>query len=847
MAFTKCRTWFCLSFLVLMSTFVNTPLYAQPASLFVDDFEDNTNNWSLFEEVSPPLQEYVRIENGALVFSKTDDFNSSDIAKHFIVPQDAVNSGDVLYPPYTTTVDIASATCSNTSCELWIAIGYTSEEVHYLVIDHDRLEINSAGPNDDRQVLFTSRTFDSASLPEGINIFDGQPHRLTLDVTSTGGTIRIDDAFEYTMDISELGIQFYNPIGLPGFAMDFSRANIRVQIDRVEVTGSDESLVPSATPIPATPIPTPVIQGAGQNGISAEQLTTLPGDGVVNIAFSDDGTRTAFIYSQGAEILGTDGSQFVVQSPNLPIIGGGLFPPVEETFLFVGGNANQTMFESVEIATSASIGFVANLSFAILVDEGYGVEVQGNSGALMNNTDGLIAVLTNFGLLQVWHSGNQFAEQIAYTNVFAGTYGVFDFDFNDDGSLLATGGALSSLDIWSGSLDDPFISLDPPRNVRYLDFRPGTNELVYTSCDDDVCTTGTRVIDAETGEELFALDRGLTPVQYTSDGRFIIGFEAGGMSFVDANDGTYLGSLNILDDLDISSGGLLDAVAGTGNTVVEVGPVVNNSFLLYVNYCARSDLLGCSSREIAVYRVRLEEPEPTNTPGPSPTPTQTFTPTITLTPSSTFTPSATPTASDTPTATHTPTITPTPSNTSTPTATFTPTITLTPTSTLVPCTITASGSINLRSGPGTDFDVRGQLAAGQQQMVNAQETGADGFVWWRLPDGTWVRSDTVSESGQCDELPSASSELAPTLAATPVVECNLTTRFGVNLRSEPSTSGAQLGSRPAGDTFAADAQSTDSAGFIWWRVADGSIDDGLWVREDLVITAGACASLPPPE
>lgn len=239
-------------------------------------------------------------------------------------------------------------------------------------------------------------------------------------------------------------------------------------------------------------------------------------------------------------------------------------------------------------------------------------------------------------------------------------------------------------------------------------------------------------------------------------------------------------------------------------------------------------------------------PGPTATEGPSPTPSDTPTPTITFTPSATFTASATFTPSNTPTATFTPTITPTPTSTPTFTPTFTPTITPTPTQTLIPCTVSASSSINLRSGPGTGFDIRGTLPAGQEQLINAQDTGSDGFVWWRLPDGTWVRSDTVSETGQCEELPIASEAAAPTLEATPIIECNLTTRFGVNLRTEPDPRAPQLGSRQAGDTFAADAQSTGPEGFVWWRVGDGSIDDGLWVREDLVTEAGACSSLPGP-
>lgn len=195
-------------------------------------------------------------------------------------------------------------------------------------------------------------------------------------------------------------------------------------------------------------------------------------------------------------------------------------------------------------------------------------------------------------------------------------------------------------------------------------------------------------------------------------------------------------------------------------------------------------------------------------------------------------------------ATNTPGPSPTPSQT--PTPTITPTITLTPspTLTLVPCEVTTSTNINLRSGPGTNFDTLGRLTPSQVAQASGQETGPDGFVWWRLDDGTWARSDLVRTSRDCSDLPVVSEGRAPALAVTMDIVCNVTTRFGVNLRTGPGTNFPQTGSRRGGDTFRVDAQFTGGDGFTWWRVADGSIDDGLWVREDLVNEAGPCTSLP---
>jgi osmoprotectant transport system substrate-binding protein len=67
----------------------------------------------------------------------------------------------------------------------------------------------------------------------------------------------------------------------------------------------------------------------------------------------------------------------------------------------------------------------------------------------------------------------------------------------------------------------------------------------------------------------------------------------------------------------------------------------------------------------------------------------------------------------------------------------------------------ASASANLRSGPGLEFDVVGNLPAGNSQFAEGQATDVDGFVWWKLVIGPWVRSDVVqqSEESDCDALP----------------------------------------------------------------------------------------------
>lgn len=69
------------------------------------------------------------------------------------------------------------------------------------------------------------------------------------------------------------------------------------------------------------------------------------------------------------------------------------------------------------------------------------------------------------------------------------------------------------------------------------------------------------------------------------------------------------------------------------------------------------------------------------------------------------------------------------------------------------CTVASSGTVNLRSGPGTNFDLAGTLAAGESVVATGQANGADGFVWWKLANGAWVRSDLVTITGDCELLP----------------------------------------------------------------------------------------------
>lgn len=73
------------------------------------------------------------------------------------------------------------------------------------------------------------------------------------------------------------------------------------------------------------------------------------------------------------------------------------------------------------------------------------------------------------------------------------------------------------------------------------------------------------------------------------------------------------------------------------------------------------------------------------------------------------------------------------------------------------CVVSSTSTVNLRSGPGTEFDVVEKFAAGQTAKPVGRTEILNGMVWWKLENGTWVRSDVVNETGDCQAVPVVSS------------------------------------------------------------------------------------------
>lgn len=170
------------------------------------------------------------------------------------------------------------------------------------------------------------------------------------------------------------------------------------------------------------------------------------------------------------------------------------------------------------------------------------------------------------------------------------------------------------------------------------------------------------------------------------------------------------------------------------------------------------------------------------------------------------------------------------------------------------CTITASQNVNRRDGPGTSFNIADVLPAHQRMSVDGQTTGTDDLVWWELNDGTWVRSDTVSESGDCESLadvfaspmetPTPSVRATETLISEPTTNDEVSaysigdqvTVFGSNIvfliYAEPSVDAYVVEATISGIVLTIIAGPDTSGRERWWQVRSPSSLEG-WVPETI--------------
>lgn len=151
-------------------------------------------------------------------------------------------------------------------------------------------------------------------------------------------------------------------------------------------------------------------------------------------------------------------------------------------------------------------------------------------------------------------------------------------------------------------------------------------------------------------------------------------------------------------------------------------------------------------------------------------------------------------------------------------------------------TAVAYGTVNVRSGPGTQFDIVGQLAAGDRVPVNGRD---DDGEWLRIlltvDETGWVASFAVLIDGNIFELPVV-NETADAADETVTV-----TVYGtVNVRSGPGMNYPIIAQLDADDTLPVLGRSgTDND---WLYVQQNDIQG--WVAFFTVTLRGKADSLP---
>lgn len=71
-----------------------------------------------------------------------------------------------------------------------------------------------------------------------------------------------------------------------------------------------------------------------------------------------------------------------------------------------------------------------------------------------------------------------------------------------------------------------------------------------------------------------------------------------------------------------------------------------------------------------------------------------------------------------------------------------------------PCRITVGpGGANLRTGPGTDYPVRGVMQQRESADVAGRAIGTDGGSWWQIAPYIWISASTTVTGGECVTVP----------------------------------------------------------------------------------------------
>ena len=215
---------------------------------------------------------------------------------------------------------------------------------------------------------------------------------------------------------------------------------------------------------------------------------------------------------------------------------------------------------------------------------------------------------------------------------------------------------------------------------------------------------------------------------------------------------------------------------------------------------------------IAILGACGQEDEEEPAPEPAATSTATSLPVVV-----TYTPSP-------PTATNTPL----PLPVETVSATPTPTVTATdaaPAAVAPPASdakITVLGEMNIRSGPGIDYDVVGDATAGEEYAITGKNSESD---WWQIDfrgESGWIYAPFVI-AADAEDVPIVGTAVTeapvPEEASTetsPTTQIPIATVGGdMNVRSGPGEEYDRIGGATLGEEFEITGKDTDGD---WWRI-----------------------------
>ncbi len=136
--------------------------------------------------------------------------------------------------------------------------------------------------------------------------------------------------------------------------------------------------------------------------------------------------------------------------------------------------------------------------------------------------------------------------------------------------------------------------------------------------------------------------------------------------------------------------------------------------------------------------------------------------------------------------------------------------------------VTVGGDLNVRSGPGEEYDRIGGAIAGEEFVITGKSEDGE---WWQIEfdDQTgWIYAElgTVSDAENVpitgDSMAESPASEDGTEAAAPEAESPLVTILGdMNIREGPGTDYARVGGATEGESFPITGKSSDGE---WWQI-----------------------------